>query len=212
MDADGGRPWVIGRASQWWLHGSLAALDADLRARGSRLIIRGGASAAELLGQLVRDTAARYVTWERGLTPAERAREAAVGLCSAPWASTTPHSTARLLVDPSAIERASPFHVYSAYWRAVRALVRAARPTPAPRRLLSPSIWPASESLDSLGLLPRPDWAAGLRATWQPGEALPRSRPCEHSSTVRLADTPTSATCQAQTARRDCRPTCTSVS
>ena len=69
--------WSIGRASQWWLHGSLAALDADLRARGSRLIIRGGASAADLLGQLVRDTGARYVTWERGLTPAERAREAA---------------------------------------------------------------------------------------------------------------------------------------
>jgi len=162
--------WSTGRASRWWLHGSLAALDADLRARGSRLIIRGGASAADLLGQLVRDTGARYVTSERGLTPAERARE--VAFSASLYAVGIDHATfnTRLLVDPSVIERASPFRVYSAYWRAVEPLVSAAPPIPAPRRLLSPSTWPASDALDSLGLLPRRDWAGGLRATWQPGE------------------------------------------
>ena len=35
----------MGGASRWWLHHSLAALDADLREHGSRLILRRGRSA-----------------------------------------------------------------------------------------------------------------------------------------------------------------------
>jgi deoxyribodipyrimidine photo-lyase len=35
--------------------------------------------------------------------------------------------------------------------------------------LTAPGTWPASDSLDSLGLLPRIPWAGGLASTWQPG-------------------------------------------
>ncbi len=35
--------WAPGGASRWWLHQSLAQLDADLRRRGSRLILRWAA-------------------------------------------------------------------------------------------------------------------------------------------------------------------------
>ncbi|HET8941441.1 MAG TPA: deoxyribodipyrimidine photo-lyase, partial [Rudaea sp.] len=35
-------PWQPGAASRWWLHHSLAALDADLRKRGARLHVRCG--------------------------------------------------------------------------------------------------------------------------------------------------------------------------
>jgi deoxyribodipyrimidine photo-lyase len=166
--------WAAGGASRWWLHGSLAALDADLRARSSRLIIRAGVSAADLLGQLIRHTGAFYVASERGVTPAERARDVAVKALLR--ARNIDHATfdSRLLVDPWSIGRPGPFRVYSAYWRAVEPLVSAAPPIPAPRRLLPPSSWPVSDSLDSLGLLPRPDWAGGLRAAWQPGEAAAR--------------------------------------
>ena len=34
--------WRLGGASRWWLAGSLRALDKDLRAAGSRLILRRG--------------------------------------------------------------------------------------------------------------------------------------------------------------------------
>ena len=37
-------PWLPGAATQAWLHLSLLALDADLQARGSRLVIREGDS------------------------------------------------------------------------------------------------------------------------------------------------------------------------
>lgn len=37
-------PWAPGGASRWWLHHSLAALDAELRARGAALHIARGPS------------------------------------------------------------------------------------------------------------------------------------------------------------------------
>jgi deoxyribodipyrimidine photo-lyase len=42
--------WPPGAASRWWLHHSLASLRAELERRGSRLIIRRGATAAALSG------------------------------------------------------------------------------------------------------------------------------------------------------------------
>ncbi|MGV3769963.1 MAG: deoxyribodipyrimidine photo-lyase, partial [Sphingobium phenoxybenzoativorans] len=38
----------MGGASRWWLNHSLASLDASLRAKGSRLILRSGNSAQVL--------------------------------------------------------------------------------------------------------------------------------------------------------------------
>ena len=35
-------PWSPGGASRWWLHHSIAALDAELRERGSGLVIAKG--------------------------------------------------------------------------------------------------------------------------------------------------------------------------
>jgi deoxyribodipyrimidine photolyase len=47
---------AAGGASRWWLHVSLTALDAALRARGSRLIVRRGTSTAEVLERVVSDS------------------------------------------------------------------------------------------------------------------------------------------------------------
>ncbi len=40
--------WAPGAASRWWLHHSLAALDTELRVRGSRLVLREGPALAAL--------------------------------------------------------------------------------------------------------------------------------------------------------------------
>jgi deoxyribodipyrimidine photo-lyase len=63
----------------------------------------------------------------------------------------------------------TPYRVFTPFWRAARD--RPMRvPLPSPREL--PAAPPAaSDELDAWRLLPtRPDWAAGLRATWKPGE------------------------------------------
>ncbi|MBM4421743.1 MAG: deoxyribodipyrimidine photo-lyase, partial [Chloroflexi bacterium] len=41
--------WPPGAASRWWLARSLTSLDRDLRARGSRLVVRRGPTAAALI-------------------------------------------------------------------------------------------------------------------------------------------------------------------
>ena len=46
LDDDTPKHRRMGAASRWWLHHSLASLDASLREKGSRLILRRGDSEA----------------------------------------------------------------------------------------------------------------------------------------------------------------------
>lgn len=69
--------WPPGSASRWWLHQSLAAFDAQLRERGSRLVIRPGPTLAALR-TLAKETGANAVFWNRRYEPAVIARDAQV--------------------------------------------------------------------------------------------------------------------------------------
>jgi deoxyribodipyrimidine photo-lyase len=97
----GGRPIVpvfildseteaTGAAARWRLGLAIAALDARLRAMGSRLILRRG-DAGEVLAQLARETGAAAVHWSRLYAPDTVARDAAVkaGLRDAGIAATS---------------------------------------------------------------------------------------------------------------------------
>ena len=69
--------WPPGRASHWWLHHGLAALAETLHSLGSGLVIRQG-DALTTLRQLVQETGAAQVFWNRRYEPAERAHDQAV--------------------------------------------------------------------------------------------------------------------------------------
>ena len=73
--------WRPGAASRWWLHQSLAALEEGLRLRGSRLIIRQG-PVLEALRQLVKETGAKKVLWNRRYEPKVIARDKLVRIKS----------------------------------------------------------------------------------------------------------------------------------
>ena len=60
--------WQPGAASRWWLHQSLAQLDASLRQRGSRLIIRRGPT-LEAIRELLDHSGATAVYWNRRYEP-----------------------------------------------------------------------------------------------------------------------------------------------
>ncbi|MGD9357148.1 MAG: deoxyribodipyrimidine photo-lyase, partial [Chromatiales bacterium] len=62
-------PWADGAASRWWLHHSLAALDGELRKRGSRLLIRQG-EPLTILQELAREQGIRQLYWNRLYEPA----------------------------------------------------------------------------------------------------------------------------------------------
>lgn len=163
--------WPPGAASRWWLHRSLAALDGDLRARGSRLVIRRGGSGEEL-ARLIRETGAGAVLWNRRYEPAARVRDEAVAASLRARGVEMGAHGAALLHEPARLVNrvGRPYQVFTPFWKACLARGAPPPPLPAPRDLPPPARWPRSLDLSELGLEPAVDWAAGLRSAWTPGE------------------------------------------
>ncbi len=175
-------PWLPGAASRWWLHHSLAALDAALRQQGSRLILRQGDSLAALR-ELIRETGATAVYWNRRYEPATIARDRAVKAALREDGMTAESCQAALLIEPWTVLKAdaTPYQVFTPFWKACLLQLPPAAPLPV-SKLSSSASWPASLSPETLNLLPRIRWDAGLAAAWRPGEMgalAQRDRFCE---------------------------------
>jgi deoxyribodipyrimidine photo-lyase len=167
-----------GAAARWWLHGSLESLAADVAGLGGRLVLRRGA-AAEVVPRLLAEVGADRLVFARRPGRAERLVDEEVVRRARAGGVATIELPGNLLYEPEAITTASgtPFRVFTPFWRACRAAPRPRLPIPAPRRLVGPTISPASDPLSDWRLLPRaPDWSGGLAATWHPGEAGARAR------------------------------------
>jgi len=170
-------PWQPGAASRWWLHHSLEALDRDLRARGSRLILRTGPS-LDTLRTLAAETGARAVYWNRLYEPAAIRRDTRVKTVLSDDGLEARSFNGALLVEPWEVTtgQGRPYRVFTPFWKACRHHGIDHHPLPAPAALASPADWPHSVPLHQLGLLPAHDWAGGLRAAWRPGEAAAGER------------------------------------
>ena len=164
-------PWAPGAASRWWLHHSLEALDAALRERGSRLVIRRGPTTAALL-QLAEDTGAAALVFGARVEPAVVRRDLAVTAALRRRGVAVEPTAGDLLFAPDAVRTRAggPFQVFTPFWKACLAAAAPADPLDAPARIPAPAAWPASLRVADLGLLPRADRAAGWRAEWNPGE------------------------------------------
>ena len=171
LDAAGEGDWPAGGASRWWLHHSLASLDAALRERGSRLLLARGESGA-VLRSLVKKAGAKAVYWNRRYEPAIIARDKVLKADLLAAEVDAKSFNASLLFEPHTVQNKSggPFQVFTPFWRHCLAL-----PVDEPVKLLrgdfpAPAKWPASLGLADLELLPTIKWDAGLAAAWVPGE------------------------------------------
>lgn len=163
--------WAPGAASRWWLHQSLASLDASLRQHGSRLLVRRGPTLPALL-ELARATGAGAVVWNRRYEPAVIVRDAAVKTAlKAAGLEATSYNSA-LLFEPWDVQNreGKPFQVFTPFWKACLARPEPPRPLAAPRELLAPKTWPDGLELQALDLQPPIDWVWGMRDAWKPGE------------------------------------------
>jgi deoxyribodipyrimidine photo-lyase len=175
---DGPGPRAPGGASRWWLHHALAALAEELSALGSRLILRRG-PAARVLDELIAETGANGIYWNRAYDPGSVARDTDIKQDLQARGLRAESFNAALLFEPWEIKTkaGSWFKVYTRFWQACRAAGDSPPPLPAPEGLAAPASWPASDDLAAWGLLPTaPDWASGLRETWRPGAAGARDR------------------------------------
>lgn len=165
-------PWAPGGAARWWLHHSLAALDAALRERGSRLILRSGDSLG-VLETLCTETGASAVHWNRCYEPTAIARDTRIKQALQARGLAVHSHKAALWREPWELRTGGgdPYRVFTPFWRSLGAQLPELQISPAPARLPPPPASLASQPLAELRLLPRLNWADGFAAHWQPGEA-----------------------------------------
>jgi deoxyribodipyrimidine photo-lyase len=176
-DADAGA-WAPGGASRWWLHGALESLDAGLRDRGARLVLRRG-PAGEVIDALLAQTGADAVYWNRRYEPWAIARTEKIKASLRSRGIAARSFNAGLLAEPGQLVtlKGEPYRVFTPFWRALQAQGGFDAQVPAPARIHAPALQVASDPLSQWQLRPgRPDWAGGLRAHWQPGEAPAQAR------------------------------------
>jgi deoxyribodipyrimidine photo-lyase len=180
-DADGGQwaPYArpLGGAARWWLAQSLRALQESLGSLGSSLLLRKG-PAAEVVAALARESHAGAVYWNEITQAPDQAvadRLAAaleeIGVSSQSFAGD-------LLITPVSIrnKEGRGMRVFTPFWRRVQASGGPPTPLPAPDALCpGPNL--TGDSLESWRLEPtHPDWAFGLRNSWNPGERSGQAR------------------------------------
>jgi deoxyribodipyrimidine photo-lyase len=163
----------MGGASRWWLHHSLQSLDSDLQKLGSRLILRRG-NVCDILPALVAETGASAVHCIRHYEPwwrnAERVLAERINL-------VRHHGNYLMLMGSVKTGSGGDFKIYTPFWRALSAHMPPPAPLAAPENIPAPASWPVSDALSDLDLLPtKPDWAGGMRGTWNPGEAGAQER------------------------------------
>lgn len=163
-------PWTAGAASRWWLHHSLASLQARLHSHHAGLHLAQGDTLATL-ETLIADSGAEAVYWNRLYEPASIARDTKIKAALLDQGIAVHSHNAALWVEPWQIstQQGEPYRVFTPYWRNLRAQL----PPPDPRPEPTLHGWKALRGgldLSALTLLPTIDWDAGLAENWHPGE------------------------------------------
>ena len=172
LEQKGASEWRDGAASRWWLHHSLKALARSLRELGSRLIVRSGDQSQRLLHELVSETGATHVYWNRLYEPDHIARDKAIKKSLIDQGLAVNSSNSKLMHEPWEITKADggPFRVFTPFWKACTRLGLDRNPDAAPERMPAVSTRLKSTRLESLGLLPEIRWDYAFASHWQPGE------------------------------------------
>ncbi len=176
LDEDSPGVRRLGGAARWWLAGSLRALQADLGGYGVPLILRRGA-AGRIVPEIMRAAGADRLAFNWRPGKAEQAVDGAVAQTLSASGQTVERTLGHLLHLPGDVRGTGGGlpRTFSAFQRAAMKVRNIGQPLPVPRLSGAPSL--PSDSLDAWGLEPTtPDWAGGLRAAWQPGEAAARAR------------------------------------
>ena len=168
-------PWPAGAASNWWLHHSLARLAGELAKRGSRLLLRQGATLT-VLETLLTETGADHLYWNRCYEPARLSQDRDLQARLQQRGVTVSDHNASLLFEPWQVlkDNGEDYRVFTPFWRACLRLGLERPLLDAPQSLPTAPKLP-SLTLDALQLLPDHPWADTFTDYWQPGEAGARA-------------------------------------
>lgn len=177
-------PWQPGAASRWWLHHSLKSLARDIEKLGSRLIIRRGPTVAALR-QLVTETGADAIVWNRLYEPATRRQENNISNQLQAGGIHCHSFNGHLLFEPGTItnQSGSPYRIFTPFWNTClkRGLPQSTLDSP---NTLALAAAPSTLDIEDLKLLPEKGWDAAFYFHWQPGEAGAQKRLAEFCHTT----------------------------
>ncbi len=169
--------WGPQGAQKVWLHHSLQSLADALKAKGSRLILRQGAT-EKVLNDLVAEFEADTVVWNRCYEPAVIARDKDIKANLQARGLGAHSFNGSLLFEPWQVKTLSggPYKVFTPFWKNCLAQDRAFDMTPEPRELPAVATTYASDSLEDLALLPTINWHTEIEKFWQVGEAAAQDK------------------------------------
>ena len=162
----------LGGAAKWWLLQSLTSLRADLSKLNIQLVLRTG-EALTILDDIVRETGATHIFWNRRYAPSEVATDKNIKTALSDQGVTVESFKANLLNEPWEIKTGSggPYKVFTPYWRACRPISEPMgdmKPVDVQQETL---VSVTSENLTDWNLYPaQPDWARKFSELWRPGE------------------------------------------
>ncbi len=179
LDENKDMPWTLGAASKVWLRASLQSLDRSLKQLGGSLTIRIGRT-QDTINQLVNETGANAVYWNRCYEPSFIERDAAIKSELKAYGLEVQSFSASLMYEPWEYKTrtGTPFKVFTPFWKSLIAKGKPTDPTPAPTRL---TFHPVNQgpNLDNLRLLPpKSDWPKSIQASWSPGESNGKNQLC----------------------------------
>ena len=164
---------AMGGASRWWLHHSIEALAAELKALGGTLVLRRGDTLREL-SRLLQETGADCVHCSRLYEPWANTQEERLNESLESSGASIKRFPGSLLFEPDQVKNQSgaPFKVFTPFWRHCRFSQPPSFPAAAPRDVRWYKGNLESEALASWGLKPEsPDWARHWPELWRPGSA-----------------------------------------
>ncbi|MHA7303882.1 cryptochrome/photolyase family protein [Arthrobacter sp. TMN-49] len=163
----------LGGAAKWWLHHALADLQGELAALGIPLLLRRGPG-AEVVPAVAAELGAGVLYWNRRYGGPERAVDSAVKEWAGEHSVHAESFQGSLLHEPWTVRTGAgnPYQVFTPFWRTLSDQdFRAPLAMPDGGQGF-PGTLPSGDALESWALLPtNPDWAGGLRDTWQPSAA-----------------------------------------
>tara|TARA_R110002050_G_scaffold847_5_gene6003 strand:- start:11112 stop:12503 length:1392 start_codon:yes stop_codon:yes gene_type:complete len=163
----------VGAAQKVWLHHSLTQLSDALN---DGLVLKKGPP-EKVIFQLIKDHNIDAVYWNRGYTPYEMKRDAALKKKLKDQDIDVKSFDGYLLFEPHTIKnkQGSFFKVFTPFYKSCLDHPDPRDPIDTPKTLNC--VKSKSESLDDWALLPtNPDWSKGIMGEWQPGEDGARKR------------------------------------
>lgn len=171
------KPRPLGGATRWWLHHSLDSLYSDIQALGGHLVVAAGEAEA-VLNRIISQTNAQAITWHRRYDQASIAHDSRLKSALKAKGLEVRSFQGNLLFEPHTLlnKEGKPFKVFTPFWKHCLTLPQPHQPLPKPRDArFAANLQALGTPLETLKLRPtHPDWAGGLRESWQVREqALP---------------------------------------